>query len=83
MHIHPLLENKLKALIIICLVSGLAGVVFQFFDDGHVGYESVLVGIPVGLFFGLFELFIFHGRFRRLPFIRILLIKAILYITKY
>ena len=50
MHIHPLSANKLKALIVICLVSGLAGVVFQFFDDGRVGYESVLVGIPMGLF---------------------------------
>ena len=58
MHIHPLLANKLKTLIIICLVSGLAGVVFQFFDDGRVGYESVLIGIPMGLFFGLLELFI-------------------------
>ncbi len=77
-----MLTRKLKLLALICSFSGAAGVLYQFLADKQVTYESVLVGIPIGLVFAVMELFVLAGRGRRrrgLPFGALILAKAALY----
>src|SRR5438309_7920167 len=74
--------KKLRTLLIICLFTSLAGVLFQLVDEERLNYNSVLYGLPLGLIFCFFELFLFplaNNRFSRWRFSRILLFKSFLY----
>lgn len=76
------LERKFKTMALICLSTCFAGVIFQIVNTGHLDYNSVLVGFPLGLVFGLLELFLFpkaETRFRQWPFTKILILKTLLY----
>jgi hypothetical protein len=57
-------------------------VIFQLIDEERLDYNSVLIGFPLGLVFGLLELFLFpmrEMRFRRWSFTKILIFKTLLY----
>src|SRR6478752_7435248 len=78
----PNLVRKFKTLALICLVTSFAGVLFQLIDEEHLDYNSVLIGFPLGLVFGLLELFLFpkaEMRFRQWSFTKILIFKTLLY----
>jgi hypothetical protein len=76
------LSQKLKSLGMICLMTSFAGVVFQLVGDRRLDYNSVLYGLPLGLVFGVLELFLFpmaDVKFRRWSFTKMLFIKTLLY----
>ena len=78
----PNLERKLKTMALICLFTYVAGVIFQLVGEQRLDYNSVLVGFPLGLVFGLLELFLFpkaEARFRQWSFTKILIFKTLLY----
>lgn len=74
--------RRFKTFGLICLFTSFAGVMFQLINEKHIDYNSVLIGFPLGLSFGLLELFLFpkaEMRFRRWPFTSILIFKSLLY----
>jgi adenylate cyclase len=75
------LSGKFKTLVFICLFACAAGVVYQLINEKHVDYKSVSSGLPLGLAFALFELFIFAKgkRYRQWSFTGILVFKTVLY----
>lgn len=78
----PELIRKFKTLALICLFTCFAGVIFQLVSEEHLDYNSVLVGFPLGLVFGLLELFLVpkaEMRFRRWSFTKMLILKTLLY----
>ena len=78
----PNLIRKLRTLGLICIFTSLAGVVFQLIDENRFDHNSILVGLPLGLVFGLFELFLFpgfHVHFQKWSFTRIFIFKTLLY----
>ena len=77
----PNLVRKFKTLALICLFTCFAGVIFQLISEERLDYHSVLVGFPLGLVFGLLELFLFGAGkwFRRWSFTKILLFKTVVY----
>src|SRR5215211_3456412 len=78
----PNLVRKFKTLALICLFTCFAGVIFQLVNEERLDHNSVLLGFPLGLVFGLLELFLFpkaESRFRRWPFTKMLLFKTLLY----
>jgi adenylate cyclase len=54
----PNLQRKLRTLAIICLFTSFAGVIFQLISEKLLNYKSVMVGFPLGLVFGIMELFL-------------------------
>ena len=78
----PNLVRKFKTLALICLFTSFAGVVYQLISELRLDYNSVFLGFPLGLVFGLMELFLFpkfEVRFRQWSFTKILLFKTLLY----
>jgi adenylate cyclase len=78
----PNLVRKFKTLALICLFGCFAGVMFQLINEERLDYNSVLLGFPLGLVFGLLELFLFpkaEMRFRQWSFTKILILKTLLY----
>ena len=76
----PDLVRKLKALAFIGLFGSFAGAVYQLISEKHLDHNSVMLGFPLGLSFGLLELFLFPMiRFRQWSFTKILLFKTLLY----
>src|SRR5437764_14998298 len=80
----PNLIRKLKTLVFICFTTSFAGVIYQLISEQRLDFNSVLVGFPLGLVFGLLELFLFskaEKRFRQWAFTKIFIFKALLYTT--
>ena len=78
----PNFSRKIKTLILICICTCLSGIIFQLIDEERISYGSVMFGLPLGLVFGLLELFLFpkaSKRLRRWPFSKMLLFKTVLY----
>src|SRR5258705_910651 len=78
----PHLVRKFKTLALICLFSCFAGVIYQLINEERLDYNNVLIGFPLGLVFGLLELFLFpmaEMRFRQWSFTKILIFKTLLY----
>lgn len=78
----PNFVRKFKTLALICIFTSIAGVIFQLIAEERVDHNSVLVGFPLGLVFGLLELFLFpraEMRFRLWSFTNILVFKSLLY----
>lgn len=76
--------KKLKSLLVICLFTCIAGVLFQLINEDHLDYKSVLIGFPLGLGFGMLELFLFGKTslsIRQCSFTTMLLFKTLLYTT--
>jgi adenylate cyclase len=78
----PHFTRKLKTLALICVFTCIAGVIYQFIKENFVNEASIQFGLPLGLVFGLMELFllpVFEKRFRRWPFTWIFFFKTVLY----
>src|SRR5689334_6708844 len=78
----PDLVKKFKTLVLIFFFTSFAGVIYQLIHDDRLDYNSILFGFPLGLAFGLLELFLFPKAkklFRQWSFTKILLFKALLY----
>src|SRR5262245_57830094 len=78
----PNLVRKLKTLALICLLTSLAGVIYQLIGEQLLNFSSVLLGFPLGLVFGVMELFLFskaERRFRNWTFTKLLVFKTLLY----
>ncbi len=55
---------------------------YQLIGEEYVGYQSVLIGLPLGLALGVLELFLFpktQQKLLRLPFTWLIIVKTILY----
>ena len=79
---HPSFIRKIKTLVLICLLTSIAGVIYQLINEKLVNYNSILVGLPLGLVFCLLELFLFpkaENRFRKWSFTKMLILKTLLY----
>ena len=78
----PNLVRKFKTLALICLFTCFAGVIFQLINEERLDYNSVLLGFPLGLAFGLLEVFLLPMagmRFRQWSFTKIIIFKTLLY----
>jgi adenylate cyclase len=78
----PNFLRKIKTLALICTFTSLAGVIFQLIDENRLDQNSVLLGFPLGLVFGVLELFLFpkaEARFRRWSFTKMFVFKTLLY----
>jgi adenylate cyclase len=78
----PNLLRKFKTLALICFFTCWAGVIYQLIDEERLDYNSVLLGFPLGLIFGLLELFVFQKaetKFRQWSFTKMLVFKTFLY----
>src|SRR3954462_10614401 len=78
----PNLVRKYRTLALICLFTSFAGVIYQLISELRLDYNSVLLGFPLGLVFGLLELFLFPKAdiwFLRWSFTKILLLKTLFY----
>src|SRR5215216_4609500 len=78
----PNLVRKFRALALICFFTCLAGVIFQLVNENRLNYNSVLLGLPLGLVFGFLELFLLQKIkvwFRRWSFTKMLVFKTVLY----
>jgi adenylate cyclase len=75
------ISRKFKTLAFVCLFACGAGMVYQLINEKRIDYESVSSGLPLGLAFGLLELFIFvkPKKFRQWSFTGILVFKTVLY----
>src|SRR5262245_24978984 len=76
------LARKLRTLLLLCLLTSFAGIIYQLIAEQHLNFASVTFGLPLGLAFGTIELFLFpraEKRFRRWNFTRLLIFKAITY----
>lgn len=76
------LARKFRTLALICLFTSFAGVIFQLVNEEQLNHRSVMFGFPLGIVFGLLELFLFKKaeiRFRQWSFTKILLFKTLLY----
>ena len=66
----------------ICLMTSFAGMVYQLIGERRLDYNSVLYGLPLGIVFGVLELFLFPKadmRFRQWSFTRMLIVKTLSY----
>lgn len=65
-----------------CFKAGLIGAIltlFSILEEGMLKIQYPIVGFIAGFFTGVFELFVYRERLRRLPFILGLLIKSVSY----
>jgi len=80
--VSPVLVRKLKLLLLICAFTAGAGVLYQLVDNDELTFDSVVVGVPIGLLVGVSELFVLDrwgGRLRSMSFGRLIVVKAALY----
>jgi adenylate cyclase len=78
----PNLVRKFNTLVLVCLTTSFAGVIYQLIDEKRLDHNSVAVGFPLGLVFCFLELFLLPKaeiRFRRWSFTKIILVKTLLY----
>ena len=77
----PLLLRKYKILALLCVYGLFAGMLFQQLKDGFVDHNALIVGLMIGLGFGVLELFVltkFNKLLKRLPILSIILILLIM-----
>ena len=78
----PLLVRKFKILAILCACSIVAGMLFQQLKEGIVDHNAFIVGLMMGLGFGVLELFMMtklNKRLKALSIFSIILIKTSIY----
>lgn len=81
-HMQHNVARKFKTLALVCVFTSFAGVIYELIDEDQVDFSSVMFGLPLGLVFGLMELFVFpraEARFREWPFTKLLLFKTFSY----
>ena len=79
---NPSRARKLKTLLLICVATSFAGIIYQLINEDLLNFASVIFGLPLGLAFGLMELYLFpkaEKRFRRWSFTRLLVFKTVAY----
>ena len=82
MSISSNLKQKLRTLSIICVISILAGIIYQYMDVGFIDYNAFVLGFLIGLGFGIFELFFMskiNRRIKSYPLPAIIVINVLLY----
>ncbi len=82
MTLQPQLVRKLKILGLICLFTTTIGIIYQKLDDGFINSEGVIVGLFLGLGFGILELFLLKKlslQLKKLPFHLMAITKTVLY----
>lgn len=82
MTLHPLFLRKLKILGIICIFTIIVGTIFQKINNGYITFAGPLVGLFLGLGFGLLELFFLrrlNQRLKQLAFHHLAIIQVLLY----
>jgi adenylate cyclase len=82
MILNPLLLRKLKILGIICIFTTIVGILFQWINDGFISLAGPVVGLFLGLSFGILELFLLKKlniRLKKLPFHALATVKVLLY----
>jgi len=79
---HPLLVRKLKLLSLFCFFSLFAGMIYQRLNQGFIDHNAFIVGLFMGLGFGMLELFLvtkLNQRIKALPISLIIITKTIIY----
>ena len=74
--------RKIKTRALICLITSFAGVMYQLVNEIRLDYNSVSLGFPLGLVFGILELYLFPlsaTRFRQWTFTKIFIFKSLVY----
>ncbi len=82
MNINPILTKKLKTLLLICLFSMAAGMLYQKLNEGFINHNAFIVGLAMGLGIGIIELFFMKNinrRLKPLPLLAFILAKATIY----
>ncbi len=80
----PILIRKLKLLGEFCIITSIAGVVYQMLSDGVVTHMALIMGSALGLGFGVIELFVlskYQKMLSSLPFLVAILVKAFVYLV--
>jgi adenylate cyclase len=80
--LHPTLIRKLKLLGIICIFTIATSIFYQRLNDGYIDSISVVVGLFLGLNFGILELFFLkklNFLLKKFPFYLVAIIKVVLY----
>ena len=79
---NPLIKRKLKLLFLFACFSIPAGMLYQRLNDGFIDHNAFIVGIVIGLAFGIPELFLLsklNQRLKALPIPIIILAKTSVY----
>jgi len=82
MILQPLFIRKLKILGMICIFTIIVGLLFQKINNGYFGMAGAMVGLFLGLGFGVLELFLLkrlNQRLKQLAFHHLAIIKVLLY----
>lgn len=82
MTLQPQLVRKLKILGLICLFTMTIGIIYQKLDDGFISSAGVMIGLFLGLGFGILELFLLKKlslQLKKLPFHLMAITKTVLY----
>ena len=80
---NPINTGKLRQIGEFCLVGALAGIIFQLIKEERIDHNALILGIFLGLGFGIIELFILSGLRKKLltlPFLATIGIKAFGYL---
>ena len=76
------MAQKLKIVVIFCIISIIAGIIFQFLEEGFVNYNAFVIGLFIGIGFSLFEIYlmpVINQRFKSSPLLVIIIINILLY----
>jgi len=82
MSMQPYAGRRIRSLALICLSTSFAGVIFQLIDEKRLDYNSLLIGFPLGLAFGVLELFVLSKskvNLQRWSFLNVVLFKTVVY----
>lgn len=82
MTLQPLILRKLKILGLICIFTVIVGMIYQLVDEGFIGSAGIMVGLFLGLGFGILELFLLKNlnlSLKTSPFYLLVIIKTVLY----
>ncbi len=82
MYTNQSLRQKLQTIAAFCIISIIAGIIFQFFEEGFVNYNAFIIGLFIGIGFGLFEIYlmpVINQRFKSSPLLVIIIINISLY----
>lgn len=80
---NPLISFKIRLITEFCVFGAIAGVIFQLLHEGLVDFRAFLIGVSLGLSFGIIELFILSGLKKKLlqiPLLLAIFSKALVYL---
>jgi len=80
--LHPALIRKLKLLGIICIFTIITSMFYEKINEGNISSAAVVIGLSLGLSFGILELFLLKKLnllLKKFPFYLVAIIKVVLY----